>query len=113
MSLFDEVTLELISFEKSPAKLSSILSSYLTVESNFIISYLTEYAIKSVMMWADDNMLSASDMLDVIQRNLDSAVDIVVYYDDYVNSRPFLNSKLVLTDDGRSYTLSLKWYLGD
>lgn len=109
MSLLDRI----LSFEEEPASLSRILSNYLVVNQNFIMSYLTEYDNDSVKMWADDNMMSIADMLDVIQRNLDSKVKLIIKCDDYMNNRLLINSKLILTDCDRSYSLSLVWYLGE
>jgi hypothetical protein len=109
MSLLDRI----LSFEEEPASLSRILSNYLVVNQDFIMSYLTEYDNDSVKMWADDNMMSIADMLDVIQRNLDSKVKLIIKCDDYMNNRLLINSKLILTDCDRSYSLSLVWYLGE
>lgn len=109
MSLLDRI----LSFEEEPASLSRILSNYLVVNQDFIMSYLTEYDNDSVKMWADDNMMSIADMLDVIQRNLDSKVKLIIKCDDYMNNRLLINSKLILTDYDRSYSLSLVWYLGE
>ena len=109
MSLLDRI----LSFEEEPVSLSRILSSYLVVNQDFIMSYLTEYDNDSVKMWADDNMMSIADMLDVIQRNLDSKVKLIIKCDDYMNNRLLINSKLILTDCDRSYSLSLVWYLGE
>lgn len=109
MSLLERI----LSFEEEPTSLSRILSNYLVVNQNFIMSYLTEYDNDSVKMWADDNMMSIADMLDVIQRNLDSKVKLIIKCDDYMNNRLLINSKLVLTDGDRSYSMSLVWYLGE
>lgn len=109
MSLLDRI----LSFEEEPVSLSRILSNYLVVNQDFIMSYLTEYDNDSVKMWADDNMMSIADMLDVIQRNLDSKVKLIIKCDDYMNNRLLINSKLILTDCDRSYSLSLVWYLGE
>lgn len=109
MSLLERI----LSFEEKPVSLSRILSNYLVVNQDFIMSYLTEYDNDSVKMWADDNMMSIADMLDVIQRNLDSKVKLIIKCDDYMNNRLLINSKLILTDGDRSYNLSLIWYLGE
>lgn len=109
MSIIDRI----FSFEEEPASLSRVLSKYLVVNQDFIMSYLTEYDNDSVKMWADDNMMSIADMLDVIQRNLDSKVKLIIKCDDYMNNRLLINSKLILTDCDRSYSLSLVWYLGE
>lgn len=103
----------ILSFEEEPTSLSRILSNYLIVNQDFIMCYLTEYDNDSVKMWADDNMMSIADMLDVIQRNLDSKVKLIIKCDDYMNNRLLINSKLILTDCDRSYSLSLVWYLGE
>lgn len=107
MSLLDRI----LSFEE-PTSLSRILSDYLVVDQDFIMSYLTEYGSDSVSVWADHNMMSIADMLDVIQRNLDSNVKLIVRHSDYMKDRLLINSKVILTDGDRSYNLSLVWYLG-
>lgn len=108
MSLLEKI----LSFEKEPTSLNRILSDYLAVDQGFIMSYLTEYDNHSVRAWADNNMLSIADMLDVIQRNLDSNVELIVRHNDYMKDRLLVNSKLILIDGDRSYNLSLIWYLG-
>lgn len=107
MSLLERI----LSF-KEPTSLSRILSDYLLVDKDFIMSYLTEYDNHSVKAWADSNMVSIADMLDVIQRNLDSKVKLTIRCNDYMKDRLLVNSKLILTDGERSYNLSLVWYLG-
>ncbi len=107
MSLLDRI----LSFEE-PTSLSRILSDYLAVDQYFIMSYLTEHGSDSVRAWADNNMMSIADMLDVIQRNLDSSVKLIVRRSDYAKDRLLINSKVILTDGDRSYNLSLVWYLG-
>ena len=107
MSILDRI----LSFEE-PTSLSRILSEYLTVDQDFIMSYLTEYDTHSVKTWADSNMMSIADMLDVIQRNLDSKTKFIIKCNDYMKDRLLINSKLILTDGDRSYDLSLVWYLG-
>lgn len=107
MSLLDRI----LSFEE-PTSLSIILSDYLAVDQDFIMSYLTEYDNDSVRAWADSNIMSIIDMLDVIQRNLDSKTKLIIKCNDYMKDRLLINSKLILTDGDRSYDLSLVWYLG-
>lgn len=108
MSILERI----LSFEKEPTNLSSILSDYLDVDQDFIMSYLTEHDIDSVKIWADNNMMSIADMLDVIQRNLESKVTLNIKCNDCTNDRLLVNSKIILTDECRSYCMSLVWYLG-
>lgn len=108
MSLLEKI----LSFEKEPTNLSSILSDYLVIDKASIMSYLTEHDIDSVKIWADHNMMSIADMLDVIQRNLDSNVALTIKCNDCTNDRLLINSKIILTDECRSYSISLVWYLG-
>jgi hypothetical protein len=107
MSTLDRI----LSFEK-PTSLSRILSDYLVVDQYFIMSYLTEYDNHLVKAWADSNMMSIADMLDVIQRNLDSKTKLIIKCNDFMSDKLLINSKLILTDGDRSYNLSLVWYLG-
>ena len=77
MSIIDNI----LQFEESPTSLRTILASYLDVDQDFIMNYLTEYEIDLVETWADCNDLIISDMLDAIQRNLDSKVKFTIKND--------------------------------
>lgn len=109
MSIIDKI----LQFEESPTSLRTILASYLDVDQNFIMNYLTEYEIDLVETWADCNDLITSDMLDVIQRNLDSKVKLTIKNDKSSNDRSLISSELTFDDDFKSCSVQLMWYLDE
>ena len=109
MSIIDRI----FSLENSATTLSDVMSLYLSVVPDQIMNCLTEYEVEATKMWADDNSLDISDMLDIIQHNLNSKVEFSVTPGDYMNNRLLVNSKLIIVDNGKAYNLSLVWYLGE
>ena len=109
MSIIDKI----LQFEESPTSLRTILASYLDVDQNFIMNYLTEYEIDLVETWADCNDLIISDMLDAIQRNLDSKVKFTIKNDKSSNDRSLISSELTFDDDFKSCSVQLVWYLDE
>ena len=109
MSIIDKI----LQFEESPTSLRTILASYLDVDQSFIMNYLTEYEIDLVETWADCNNLIISDMLDAIQRNLDSNVKLTIKNDKPSNDRSLISSELVFNDDFKSCSIQLMWYLDE
>ena len=109
MSIIDKI----LQFEESPTSLRTILASYLDVDQDFIMNYLTEYEIDLVETWADCNNLIISDMLDAIQRNLDSNVKLTIKNDKPSNDRSLISSELVFNDDFKSCSVQLMWYLDE
>ena len=109
MSIIDKI----LQFEESPTSLRTILASYLDVDQGFIMNYLTEYEIDLVETWADCNDLIISDMLDAIQRNLDSNVKLIINNDKPSNDRSLISSELVFNDDFKSCSVQLMWYLDE
>lgn len=109
MSIIDKI----LQFEESPTSLRTILASYLDVDQDFIMNYLTEYEIDLVETWADCNDLIISDMLDAIQRNLDSKVKLTIKNDKSSNDRSLISSELIFDDDFKSCSVQLMWYLDE
>lgn len=109
MSIIDKI----LQFEESPTSLRTILASYLDVDQDFIMNYLTEYEIDLVETWADCNNLIISDMLDAIQRNLNSKVKLTIKNDKSSNDRSLINSELTFNDDFKSCSVPLMWYLDE
>lgn len=109
MSIIDKI----LQFEESPTSLRTILASYLDVDQDFIMNYLTEYEIDLVETWADCNNLIISDMLDAIQRNLDSKVKLTIKNDKSSNDRSLISSELTFDDDFKSCSVQLMWYLDE
>lgn len=109
MSIIDNI----LQFEESPTSLRTILASYLDVDQDFIMNYLTEYEIDLVDTWADCNDLIISDMLDAIQRNLDSKVKLTIKNDKSSNDRSLISSELTFDDDFKSCSVQLVWYLDE
>ena len=109
MSIADKI----LQFEESPTSLRTILASYLDVDQDFIMNYLTEYEIDLVDTWADCNDLIISDMLDAIQRNLDSKVKLTIKNDKSSNDRSLISSELTFDDDFKSCSVQLVWYLDE
>lgn len=109
MSIIDKI----LQFEESPTSLRTILASYLDVDQDFIMNYLTEYEIDLVDTWADCNDLIISDMLDAIQRNLDSKVKLTIKNDKSSNDRSLISSELTFDDDFKSCSVQLVWYLDE
>lgn len=109
MSIIDKI----LQFEESPTSLRTILASYLDVDQDFIMNYLTEYEIDLVETWADCNNLIISDMLDAIQRNLDSKVKFTIKNDKSSNDRSLISSELVFNDDFKPCSVQLVWYLDE
>ena len=109
MSIIDKI----LQFEESPTSLRTILASYLDVDQDFIMNYLTEYEIDLVETWADCNDLIISDMLDAIQRNLDSKVKLTIKNDKPSNDRSLISSELIFNDDVKSCSVQLMWYLDE
>ena len=109
MSIIDKI----LQFEESPTSLRTILASYLDVDQDFIMNYLTEYEIDLVETWADCNDLIISDTLDAIQRNLDSNVKLTINNDKPSNDRSLISSELVFNDDFKSCSVQLMWYLDE
>lgn len=109
MSIIDKI----LQFEESPTSLRAILASYLDVDQDFIMNYLTEYEIDLVETWADCNDLIISDMLDAIQRNLDSNVKLTIKNDKPSNDRSLISSELTFNDDFKSCSVQLMWYLDE
>lgn len=109
MSIIDKI----LQFEESPTSLRAILASYLDVDQDFIMNYLTEYEIDLVETWADCNDLIISDMLDAIQRNLDSKVKLTIKNDKSSNDRSLISSELTFDDDFKSCSVQLVWYLDE
>ena len=110
MSIIDKI----LQFEESPTSLRTILASYLDVDQDFIMNYLTEYEIDLVETWADCNDLIISDMLDAIQRNLDSKVKFTIKNDKSSNDRSLISSELTFDDDDfKSCSVQLMWYLDE
>lgn len=109
MSIIDKI----LQFEESPTSLRTILASYLDVDQDFIMNYLTEYEIDLVETWADCNDLIISDMLDAIQRNLDSNVKLTIKNDKPSNDRSLISSELTFDDDFKSCSVQLMWYLDE
>lgn len=109
MSIIDKI----LQFEESQTSLRTILASYLDVDQNFIMNYLTEYEIDLVETWADCNDLIISDMLDAIQRNLDSKVKFTIKNDKSSNDRSLISSELTFDDDFKSCSVQLVWYLDE
>ena len=109
MSIIDKI----LQFEESPTSLRTMLASYLGVDQDFIMNYLTEYEIDLVETWADCNDLIISDMLDAIQRNLDSNVKLTINNDKPSNDRSLISSELVFNDDFKSCSVQLMWYLDE
>lgn len=108
MSIIDKI----LQFEESPTILRTILASYLDVDQDFIMNYLTEYEIDLVETWADCNDLAISDMLDVIQRSLDSKVKLTIKNDKSSNDRSLISSELTF-NDFKSCSVQLMWYLDE
>ena len=104
---------KILQFEESPTSLRTILASYLDVDQDFIMNYLTEYEIDLVETWADCNDLIISDMLDAIQRNLDSNVKLTIKNDKPSNDRSLISSELTFNDDFKSCSVQLMWYLDE
>lgn len=109
MSIIDKI----LQFEESPTSLRTILASYLDVDQDFIMNYLTEYEIDLVETWADCNNLIISDMLDAIQRNLDSKVKLTIKNDKPSSDRSLISSELTFDDDFKSCSVQLMWYLDE
>ena len=109
MSIIDKI----LQFEESPTSLRTILASYLDADQDFIMNYLTEYEIDLVETWADCNDLIISDMLDAIQRNLDSKVKFTIKNDKSSNDRSLISSELTFDDDFKSCSVQLMWYLDE
>lgn len=109
MSIIDKI----LQFEESPTSLRTILASYLDVDQDFIMNYLTEYEIDLIETWADCNDLTISDMLDAIQRNLNSKVKLTIKNDKSSNDRSLISSELTFNDDFKSCSVQLMWYLYD
>lgn len=109
MSIIDKI----LQFEESQTSLRTILASYLDVDQDFIMNYLTEYEIDLVETWADCNDLTTSDMLDVIQRSLDSKVKLTIKNDKSSNDRSLISSELTFSDDFKSCSVQLMWYLDE
>lgn len=109
MSIIDKI----LQFEESPTSLRIILASYLDVDQDFIMNYLTEYEIDLVETWAVCNDLIISDMLDAIQRNLDSKVKLTIKNDKSSNDRSLISSELIFIDDFKSCSVQLVWYLDE
>ena len=109
MSIIDKI----LQFEESPTSLRTILASYLDVDQDFIMNYLTEYEIDLVESWADCNDLIISDMLDAIQRNLDSNVKLTIKNDKPSNDRSLISSELTFNDGFKSCSVQLMWYLDE
>lgn len=109
MSIIDKI----LQFEESPTSLRTILVSYLDVDQDFIMNYLTEYEIDLVETWADCNDLIVSDMLDAIQRNLDSNVKLTIKNDKPSNDRSLISSELIFNDGFKSCSVQLMWYLDE
>ena len=109
MSIIDHI----ISLENSSTTLRDVMSLYLSVDADQIMNHLTEYEVEITKMWADDNSLDISDMLDIIQYNLNSSVKFLVIPNDYMNNCNLIDSKLIIVDNGRDYCLSLVWYLSE
>lgn len=109
MSIIDKI----LQFEESPTSLRTILASYLDIDQDFIMNYLTEYEIDLVETWADCNDLIISDMLDAIQRNLDSNVKLTINNDKPSNDRSLISSELIFNDDFKSCSVQLMWYLDE
>lgn len=109
MSIIDKI----LQFEESPTSLRTILASYLDVDQEFIMNYLTEYEIDLVETWADCNYLTISDMLDAIQRNLDSKVKLTIKNDTPSNDRSLVSSELKFNDNFKSCSVQLMWYLDE
>lgn len=109
MSIIDKI----LQFEESPTSLRTILASYLDIDQDFIMNYLTEYEIDFVETWADCNDLTISDMLDVIQRSLDSKVKLTIKNDKSSNDRSLISSELTFNDDFKSYSVPLMWRLDE
>ena len=109
MSIIDKI----LQFEESPTSLRTILASYLDVDQDFIMNYLTEYEIDLVETWADCNDLIISDMLDAIQRNLDSNIKLTIKNDNPSNDRSLISSELTFNDDFKSCSVQLMWYLDE
>lgn len=109
MSIIDKI----LQFEESPTSLRTILASYLDVDQDFIMNYLTEYEIDLVETWADCNDLIISDMLDAIQRNLDSNVKLTIKNDKPSNDRSLISSELTFNDGFNSCSVQLMWYLDE
>ena len=109
MSIIDKI----LQFEESPTSLRTILASYLDVDQDFIMNYLTEYEIDLVETWAYCNDLIISDMLDAIQRNLDSKVKLIIKNDKPSNDRSLISSELTFDDDFKSCSVQLVWYLDE
>ena len=107
------ITDKILQFEESPTSLRTILASYLDVDQDFIMNYLTEYEIDLVETWADCNNLIISDMLDVIQRSLDSKVKLTIKNDKSSNDRSLISSELTFNDDFKSYSVPLMWCLDE
>ena len=107
------ITDKILQFEESPTSLRTILASYLDVDQDFIMNYFTEYEIDLVETWADCNNLIISDMLDVIQRNLDSKVKLTIKNDKSSNDRSLISSELTFDDDFKSCSVQLMWYLDE
>ena len=109
MSIIDNI----LQFEESPTSLRTILASYLDIDQDFIMNYLTEYEIDLVETWADCNDLIISDMLDAIQRNLDSKVKFTIKNDKSSNDISLISSELIFDDDFKSCSVQLVWYLDE
>ena len=109
MSIIDKI----LQFEESPTSLRTILASYLDVDQDFIMNYLTEHEIDLVETWAVCNDLIISDMLDAIQRNLDSKVKFTIKNDKSSNDRSLISSELTFDDDFKSCSVQLVWYLDE
>lgn len=109
MSIIDKI----LQFEESPTSLRTILASYLDVDQDFIMNYLTEYEIDLIETWADCNDLTISDMLDVIQRSLDSKVKLTIKNDKSSNDRSLISSELTFNNDVKSCSVQLMWYLDE
>ena len=109
MSIIDKI----LQFEESPTSLRTILASYLDVDQDFIMNYLTEYEIDLVETWADCNDLNISDMLDAIQRSLDSKARLTINNDKSSNDRSLISSELTFDDDFKSCSVQLMWYLDE